>query len=125
MFTRERRHIALTAQKLEPEFCRQLAHKLLVGVSFGPANPVIEVDRRQHHAQLAAQLQQHPQQGHRIGPARDRHPHPLTRFEQGILGDELGNDFNHRSPREMVSEIAADKMPMAGFLAAGPLPPGL
>jgi hypothetical protein len=55
----------------------QLRDKLQIRIRLSPAQPVIEMNHRNHNPDLAPQLQQQPQQRHRINPAGNGDAHSI------------------------------------------------
>jgi len=75
-------HIIRVAIKLQTMCARQSGHELLVRVRFRPAQFVIEVNNRKDNPQLAAQLQQQPQQGDRINSAGNSNSNAIPSTQQ-------------------------------------------
>jgi hypothetical protein len=64
-----RRDISALQIKFQPMFASQRLDKLLIRIRLRPAQPVIEMNHRNHNPNLATQLQQQPQKRNRINPA--------------------------------------------------------
>ena len=76
------RHIIPIAIKFEIMQASQIRDEPLIRVRFRPAQLVIEVNNRKDNPQLAPQLQQHPQQRHRINPAGNGHADAIPSRQQ-------------------------------------------
>ena len=80
-------NIIAIAEKLQVVRARQDRHKFLISIRLRPAQLVIEMDDRENNSQLAPQLQQKPQQRHRINPTRNRHTYAVPSPQQFLPPD--------------------------------------
>jgi hypothetical protein len=67
------RHIVAISKKLQIMLACQTGHESLIPVRLRPAQLVIEMNNGKDNPQFASQLQQKPQQRHRINPAGNGH----------------------------------------------------
>ena len=56
---------------------------------------MVEVSGRKNHPKLLAQLQQHAQEGYRIGAPGDSNSNAVARHEQPLLQDVFADPLNH------------------------------
>jgi hypothetical protein len=67
----------------------QRLDKLLIRIRLRPAQPVIEMNHRNHNPNLAPQLEQQPQKRNRINPAGDGHANAVP-GPQHLLPPDVG-----------------------------------
>jgi hypothetical protein len=96
------RNISAIAIELHCLSASQCRHEFLIGIRFCPTQLVIEMDNKQDDSQLAAKLQQKPQQSYRIDAAGNRHTNAFPGIQQ-LQPSDVGKDkFSQRVHRNMV-----------------------
>ncbi len=97
---RQRGRVHPLGVQLQIMRCGEYRHELGVGIRLRPAGAVVQLHHRKHDAQFAAQLEQQPQQRHRIRPAGNRHAHAVAGAHERALTDcmqhALGQGGIHR-----------------------------
>jgi hypothetical protein len=73
--------------KLQPMLASQSGNKVPIHLRLRPAQPVIEMNNRDHNAKVVTQLNQQPKQRNRINPTGNRNPNPIPSPQQFLPPD--------------------------------------
>jgi hypothetical protein len=84
----------------------QPTHKLQIRIRLGPAQLMIKMNHSDHDPNLAPQLQQQPQQRHRIDPAGNGHAHAVAGAQQFLPPDVTQNALRQFTHGNMVQPSA-------------------
>jgi len=79
----------------QPQSSRQATHEFGILAGFLAAQPVVQVQNAQPEVPARSEFDQHVQQAHRIGPARNGHTDVLARLEHAVAGDSLSDAIKH------------------------------
>lgn len=86
-FLCEERRVATGSVKWQVESLCEFSDKSCIGISFRPADSVMEVNHREHDAQLSAQFQKRAKQCNRIRATGHSHTYPVARTKQVTRSD--------------------------------------
>jgi hypothetical protein len=98
--SRQLRHIAVCAIKLQPMLASQPSDEFLIRIRLHSAQPVVEMSKRYNDAKFAPQFDQQTQERNRINPARNRNPNPVSGSQHFLPPDVAQHalrQFVHRT----------------------------
>jgi len=99
---------------------RQIRDELLIRIRLRPPQFMIEVYDAEDNSQLVPQLQQQPQQRHRINSSRHGHAHSLPSHEEALTLNVREQTFAERIHGDMVAQFR--QKPGRGWLfSASPM----